>query len=878
MPLNSKKAIIAFIAFAFFCHSKLQAQSEKHRTETWSSDYSVDRVEHSGGYTMITGYFNQVGKYSGSGLLVNSSTSDIDNSFPKINGSISASVSDGNGGWYIGGSFTFVDDVEIRHLAHIKADKKLDTNWKPNPAGNVYAMAIDGTTLYVGGTFQSINGQSRNFLAAFDTTNGSLKDWNPNCNNVIYTIAVNGNTVYAGGLFTSVGGQTRNRIAAINATTAVPTSWDAAITGTSVLAITAAASTVYIGGNFTAIDGTSRPGLGAVNTSTGALLSWNPNPFDAAGVKIYCLLLSGNTLYVGGKFASIDGLSIPNMAAIDATTGSANNSWIPDVSGAVYSLTLSGSSLFIGGEFFDVNGTAKQCIAGLSTSNASLTSFDIVPRGVVNTISANGSNLFVGGEFSGVNWINRNGFALFKNSTDELWPYPITLNSLGQINTIAAKDDVLYIGGQFTDVNGQSRKNIAALSLTDGQLLSWNPTIDIPAAASNIAEVLTMKIKDNLLFVGGTFMQVSGQSRPSLAAIDLATGAPTSWNPIVGSGTSPEQVLSIDILNNTIYAAGSFSLVGGETRYNLAAVDATSGNVLPWAPEANAKVWKIRVTPTLAYVVGAFDAIGSSARDYNIAAIDLSTGEATAWSPDFQSGSIMDVALTANDVIVAGYYSKVGTELQNGLASFSQATGELNNWKPDVGQTEGGPLIEAVEVSQNRIQVGGSFEYVGEESRSNYAEYSTCAAAPSVTFDGAALSSTTAESYQWYMNDQMVEGATNQSLDILLYEYGVYAVEVTINGCTGRSDDFVYLITGNKPEGTASAKVFPNPVENNLALEVENESRLTIVDVTGQEIYNTNLLAQDVNHINTEALLPGTYILVIKSETNTNYFKIHKTR
>jgi hypothetical protein len=827
---------------------------------------------------MISGYFNQVGPYSGSGLLVNSSTSSVDNSFPKINGTISSCVSDGNGGWYIGGSFDFIDDVQIKHLAHIKADKKLDTNWKPNPAGNVYALAINGNSLYVGGTFQSVSGQSRNFLAAFDTSNGSLKDWNPDCNNIIYSIAINGNTVYAGGDFTTVGGVTKNRIAAIDAITGVPTAWDAAITGTSVFAVTATATTVYIGGNFTAIGGISRVSLGAVDTSTGAILSWNPNPFDAAGAKIYSLLISGNTLYVGGKFASIDGLSIKNLAAIDATTGSANNSWIPNVNGTVYALSLSGSSLFIGGEFFEINGTTKQYIAALNTSDALLTSFDIVPRGIVKTILISGTNLFAGGDFSGVNWIDRNDFALFKNSTDELWPYPIELDAFGQINSIAIKDNTLFIGGRFTDVNGQSRKNIAALNLTDGQLLSWNPAIDIPAA-SNTTEVLTMKIKDNLLYVGGKFMEVNGQLRPGLAAIDLTTGIPSSWNPVVGDGSTPEQVVSIDISGNTIYAAGSFSLIGGQTRFNLAAVDATSGNVLPWTPEANAPVWKIRVSPTLAYVVGDFDAIGLSTRNYNIAAIDLSTGEATTWEPDFHGGYIKDVALTSNDVIVAGYYSQVDAELQNGLASFSQATGTLNNWKPDVGQTEGGPYINAVDVSQNRIHVGGSFENAGEEDRSNYTEYSMCATSSSITFDGATLSSASAETYQWYLNDLAIAGATSQTLDILLYEYGVYAVEVSIDGCSARSDDFVYLITGNNSTAHfASPKIFPNPVQDELTIQVKDNAQLTIVDVTGKNVYNANLIGQESNHMKTDTLLPGAYIMVIKTETNTNYFKIHKTR
>jgi hypothetical protein len=58
MPLHSKKAIACFIAFFALFQFDIYAQSDSHRTDTWSVDYTVDRVEYSGGYTMITGDFN----------------------------------------------------------------------------------------------------------------------------------------------------------------------------------------------------------------------------------------------------------------------------------------------------------------------------------------------------------------------------------------------------------------------------------------------------------------------------------------------------------------------------------------------------------------------------------------------------------------------------------------------------------------------------------------------------------------------------------------------------------------------------------------------------------------------------------------------------
>ena len=44
-----------------------------------------------------------------------------------INGRVRVVVSDGNGGWYIGGDFTKIDGFERNRLAHINALSKLQS-------------------------------------------------------------------------------------------------------------------------------------------------------------------------------------------------------------------------------------------------------------------------------------------------------------------------------------------------------------------------------------------------------------------------------------------------------------------------------------------------------------------------------------------------------------------------------------------------------------------------------------------------------------------------------------------------------------------------------------------------------------------------------
>jgi trimeric autotransporter adhesin len=90
----------------------------------------------------------------------------------------------------------------------------------PGPNGNVYELALSGSTLYAGGDFDSIGGQSRNHLAALDTTQATnhATPFDPNANGRVFALALSGSTLYAGGFFDSIGGQSRNHLAALDTT------------------------------------------------------------------------------------------------------------------------------------------------------------------------------------------------------------------------------------------------------------------------------------------------------------------------------------------------------------------------------------------------------------------------------------------------------------------------------------------------------------------------------------------------------------------------------------------------------------------------------------------------------------------------------------
>ena len=118
-------------------------------------------------------------------------------------------VSDGAGGWYIGGEFTQVGGVARNYIAKINADGSLNS-WNPGADGYIHTLTVSGNTLYAGGSFANIGGQPRSHIASFNTTTGALNSWNPDePDGDINTITIDGGQDYSGGTFSMVGSEFR---------------------------------------------------------------------------------------------------------------------------------------------------------------------------------------------------------------------------------------------------------------------------------------------------------------------------------------------------------------------------------------------------------------------------------------------------------------------------------------------------------------------------------------------------------------------------------------------------------------------------------------------------------------------------------------------
>lgn len=122
---------------------------------------------------------------------------------------------------YLGGYFSEVGGVARNGIAAVDSSTgALITTWNPNATDytSVKALALSGTTLYVGGGFTNIGGQARAYIAALDAVtanSGNATNWNPSPDGDVYAIAVSGTTIFAGGYFSSIGGKDNPYFSAI---------------------------------------------------------------------------------------------------------------------------------------------------------------------------------------------------------------------------------------------------------------------------------------------------------------------------------------------------------------------------------------------------------------------------------------------------------------------------------------------------------------------------------------------------------------------------------------------------------------------------------------------------------------------------------------
>lgn len=224
--------------------------------------------------------------------------------------------------------------------------------------------------------------------------------------------------------------------------------------------------------------------------------------------------------------------------------------------------------------------------------------------------------------------------------------------------------DILYIGGTFS---GSHPDFLAALDTSiesTNYILDWNPN------SSDRVESLRLSSNNTLLYAGGAFTVIGGQPRRRIAALETSTATATAWAPDVNNGTV--NAIALNSTARTLYFGGSFTNVGNLSRNRLAAVNTADGAVTEWNPAADGDVTGLVVAnnDNLVFALGRFTTIGGQTRN-RVASLltTVNINNATSWSPN------ADVDFTRNSVIADGnsvYFGGSFTHLGDvGIHSFA---------------------------------------------------------------------------------------------------------------------------------------------------------------------------------------------------------------
>jgi hypothetical protein len=759
-----------------------------------ATDGSVRCMLKRGDTLYVGGLFHHVGRPSGGFVVLDAVTGRQPPHWPQVAGDVYAAAADGNGGWYIGGSFGTIAGVVRLYAAHLRADGTLDA-WDPHVNGAVGALIVRGPLVYLGGRFTTVGGATRNGLSAVDRVVGAPTSWDPEVAGGVSTIAVSRGTVYLQGQFASVGGQPRFDLAAVDSATGAVLQWDAHYTvDDHIGGMTASGSAVYVG---------SWRGLEALDGVTGANLGTMPS----VNSTVVGLAVGGSTLYLGGNFTSVGGQARARLAAIDLNTNTVTP-WNPGTDSWVLSLAVRDSAVTASGGFSSAGGASRAGLAALSATTGLATPWDPAARTPV------GKALAVGGGFVAAQGVfgpepvaARENLAAIRLSTGEVLDWnPGTTGLAPGVDCIAADDSLLYVGGFFDAVGGLSRPEIAQIRVANGEVTGWRP---FPSS-----EVGAIALDGSRVLIGGAFTAiggVAGTPRRYIAALDARTGAPTAWNP-----GADNMVRAFAKRDSTLYCAGIFGTLGGQPRARLGAVNLRTGGITSWNPGADYEVDAILLGDSTLYAAGSFQTLGGQPR-FAVGEVGLATGVATSWAPSLSGVIWMNsLALVSGTVYVAGNFTTASGPARRGAAAFEAATGALTPWSPGVNDQ-----VVTLLADGGSMFMGGDFTIVGDDLRHGLARMNVSETTPpAVTAlepaPGDVLAIGTTHRVSWTATDDFAV----QSVDLYVSRHGPAGPWELIAAGAANIGTYDWPVTGPEAIGSAWLLLVARDYAGNLGGDI----------------------------------------------------------
>ena len=397
-----------------------------------------------------------------------------------------------------------------------------------------------------------------------------------------------------------------------------------------VYSITQVGNTIVVGGefsqvrNFNTSSTMTRNNVFAFDATTGKVsTTFNPSP-NSTVYKVQAAA-DGTSVYVGGRFSSAYGESMPSrLFKADVATGTRDATFRPGtISGDIRDLEVTGNRLWVAGKFTHINGVASKALGSL---NATTGARDGYFKGVFAGTHRDISRIPVGPDQrpadldqprqqpaggGGQLHHRQRGDAAHRSrkfdigsATYSLTPWYTTLfESACRFNFETIMTDVEYspngsffvvsttaAWGGVSSATGDSGCDVVARfessSTSSASKATWT-------AYTGGDTTWTVEVTDNVVYAGGHQSwqnnplghQVAGQgavSREGIAALNPANGMPYSWNPTRARGVGVQDLMAT---SEGLYVGSDTDLIGptAGNRYHarIAFLPLASGKRLP---------------------------------------------------------------------------------------------------------------------------------------------------------------------------------------------------------------------------------------------------------------------------------------------------------
>ncbi|NDY96437.1 delta-60 repeat domain-containing protein [Wenzhouxiangella limi] len=661
----------------------------------------------------------------------------------------------------VAGGFNRIGDQARRGLARLLPDGTADPAFRADAlGGSVRAVARDASDhVFAVGFFDLINGVFRPRLAKLDTEGNVVPDWIPartDVNRDVAYVDPDGDLIVRGFTFFSGGVGVTRLLKLSGADGEERAGFDVTVTSSGSLNVQVAGDDthLYVYGVFEEVNGVPRRNLARLSLSGEVDLDWNPSPDSFVGDVVPD---AAGGIYVAGQFDEIAGQTTLSRLVRLSSSGTLVTAFNPAPDGTVDNLFLEGSSLYVGG-FFDQ-------IGGLTRDNAAKIN---ATTGIADPAFQNPSLAF--GLFERLGdalWSSNFGFEM--GASDVLWmgavrrdpgtgellpTAPITRPA--QIYALARQPDgATLIGGSFARF-GSSQRNLVRVSAEGQYDTAFSPALDEDNSVRALAVrgngdiyagglgglskvgvdgsidsafispndwVLALADAGDGLIAGGWFTEVGPSATPRnrIAKLDYDTGAAIAgWDPD-SNGTVEAIAIGPD---DAVYLGGSFTEIGGESRQRLAKLSVDGSLNGNWQPQASSTVRALLVDGPDVYVGGFFFRIDGIIRR-GIARLAAADGALADWAPGDPNSFASVYALTRaqdGDILVGGSFRRMGGAFRSNAAKIDPVSGIADPlWNPSLD----GPVFAILagygntpasfrqeQIEQN-IAIGGSFEFQG---------------------------------------------------------------------------------------------------------------------------------------------------------------------